>query len=53
MTKEQSLCDQVKYRLVDFLKAAELPFWEPELTVWVRYSLRPTISVEYSVEEPV
>ena len=33
MTKEQSLCDQVKYRLVDFLKAAELPFWEPELTV--------------------
>ena len=32
MTKEQSLCDQVKYRLVDFLKAAELPFWEPELT---------------------
>ena len=33
MTKEQSLCDQVKYRLVDFLKAAELPYWEPELTV--------------------
>ena len=32
MTKEQSLCDQVKYRLVDFLKAAELPFWDPELT---------------------
>ena len=33
MTREQSLCDQVKYRLVDFLKAAELPYWEPELTV--------------------
>ena len=33
MTKEQSLCDQVKYRLVDFLKAAELPYWDPELTL--------------------
>ena len=33
MAKEQSLCDQVKYRLVDFLKAAELPLWEPELTL--------------------
>ena len=33
MTKEQSLCDQVKYRLVDFLKAAELPLWGTELTL--------------------
>ena len=33
MAKEQRLCNQVKYRLVDFLKAAELPFWESELTV--------------------
>ena len=33
MTKEQRLCDQVKYRLVDFLKAAELPLWGTELTL--------------------
>ena len=33
MTKEQSLCNRVKYRLVDFLKAAELPLWGTELTL--------------------
>ena len=32
MTKEDALYLQVKSRFTDFLKAAELPYWEPELT---------------------
>lgn len=34
--KEELLHAQVKNRFVDFLKAASLPYWEPELTVCPR-----------------
>ena len=33
MTKEDTLHLQIKSRFTDFLKAAELPYWEPALTV--------------------
>ena len=33
MTKEDALHLQIKSRFTDFLKAAELPYWEPALTV--------------------
>ncbi len=33
MTKEDALHLQIKSRFTDFLKAAELPFWEPQLTL--------------------
>ena len=33
MTKEDALHLQIKFRFTDFLKAAELPYWEPALTV--------------------
>lgn len=33
MTKQDTLHLQIKSRFTDFLKAAELPYWEPALTV--------------------
>ena len=33
MTKQDALHLQIKSRFTDFLKAAELPYWEPALTV--------------------
>jgi len=33
MTREESLHLQIKPRFTDFLRAAELPYWEPALTV--------------------